>query len=85
MKFTKSTDASVQGDAIVFNMEISGVVRSFEISGDVLRQHFGAADDTAPELLRAFERGAGAVQDAARRLRSVPTEGTIQLGEGDFE
>ncbi|MVW73211.1 MULTISPECIES: DUF1488 family protein [unclassified Bordetella] len=84
MKFTKATEAKTQGDAIVFNMELNGVVRQFEISGDVLRRRFGAADDTAVELLKAFESGADSVRDAAQRVRSVPAEGSIQLGAGDF-
>ncbi|MNX43740.1 hypothetical protein D3C86_742010 [compost metagenome] len=46
MKFTKASGARTQGDAIVFNMETTGVTRQFEISGDVLRQRFGASDDT---------------------------------------
>lgn len=85
MKFTKATGAKVQGDAVVFEIEISGVVRQFEISGDVLRRNFGAADDTAVELLQAFERGADAVRDATRRVRSTPTEGRVLLGAGDFD
>jgi hypothetical protein len=84
MKFTKSTQAKAQGDAIVFNMELNGVVREFEISGDVLRRRFGADGDTAVDLLNAFESGADAIQEAAQRLRSVPAEGAIQLGAGEF-
>lgn len=84
MKFTKATEAKAQGDAIEFNMELNGVMRQFEISGDVLRRRFGAADDTAAELLKAFEAGAQAVREAAQRLRSVPAEGPIPLGAGDF-
>ena len=70
MKFTKATNAKAQGDAIVFEMETAGVTRQFEISGDVLRRRFGAADDTAPEL--------------AHRTQWVPTDGPIAVGEGDF-
>ncbi|WP_313622813.1 DUF1488 family protein [Achromobacter sp.] len=84
MKFTKATNAKAQGDAIVFEMETSGVTRQFEISGDVLRERFGAADDTAPELLRAFESGADALRQLAHRTQWNPTDGPIQLGEGDF-
>jgi len=84
MKFTKSTGAKVQEDAVLFSMEISGVTRQFEISGDVLRRRFGAADERATELLRAFEDGEGDIKEAAHRARSIPTEDRIQLGEGDF-
>lgn len=85
MKFTKATHAKAQDDAIVFEMETSGVTRQFEISGDVLRQRFGAADDTAPELLRAFESAADALRELAHRTQWVPTDGPIQVGEGDFD
>ncbi|WP_223576342.1 DUF1488 family protein [Achromobacter mucicolens] len=84
MKFTKATNAKAQGDAIVFEMETAGVTRQFEISGDVLRRRFGAADDTAPELLRAFERSEDALRDLAHRTQWVPTDGPIAVGEGDF-
>lgn len=84
MKFTKATDADVQGDVIVFHMETAGVTRQFEISGDVLRQRFGAADDTPNELLRAFESAADALQNAADRAHGVPADGPIMLGAGDF-
>ena len=85
MKFTKSTEAKAQGDAVVFVMELSGVHRQFEISGDVLRRRFGARDDTAVELLHAFEQGAEAIREAAREARSVPADGPIMLGAGDFQ
>lgn len=85
MKFTKATGAKAQGDAVTFNMEISGVTRQFEISGDVLRRKFGALDDNAVELLQAFERGADAIREATHRVRSTPTDGRVLLGAGDFE
>ena len=85
MKFTKSTGAKVQGDAVTFSLDISGVTRQFEISGDVLRRHFGAADESAVELLRAFEGGEEALRRAAFLARSVPTEDRTQLGSGDFD
>ncbi|MCZ8389478.1 DUF1488 family protein [Achromobacter xylosoxidans] len=85
MKFTKSTGAKAQGDAIVFSLDVNGVTRQFEISGDVLRRRFGARDDSAAELLHAFENGADAVRDAAGQARSIPAEGVIPLGAGDFD
>lgn len=84
MKFTKSTNAKKQDDAITFELELEGVVRPFEISGDVLRQRFDATDASGSELLHAFEAGADEITEAARRVRSVPTDGPIELGEGDF-
>lgn len=77
MKFTKSTGAKAQGDAIVFSLDVNGVTRQFEISGDVLRRRFGARDGSAAELLHAFENGRTrcAMRPAAR---SIPTEGVIR-------
>ena len=85
MKFTKETKARVQGDAILFELETAGITRPFEISGDVLRRRFGAKDDSAPELLQAFEGAAQAVRDVAHRAQWVPSEERIELGAGDFE
>ncbi|HCW20989.1 MULTISPECIES: DUF1488 family protein [Achromobacter] len=85
MKFTKATQAQARGDAVVFQLETAGVTRQFEISGDVLRRRFGAANDTGAELLRAFESGAQAIQEAVHRAQWVPADGAIQLGAGDFE
>lgn len=33
----------------------------------------------------AFENGADAARDAAGQARSIPTEGVIPLGAGDFD
>lgn len=85
MKFTKETKAHVQGDAIIFELETAGVTRQFEISGDVLRRRFGAKDESAPELLQAFEGAAQALREVAHRAQWVPFEQRIELGAGDFE
>ncbi|MDQ8034585.1 MAG: DUF1488 family protein [Bordetella sp.] len=84
-KFTKDTGAHVRDDTIVFQMETGGVVRDFEISGAVLREHFGAGDDTPAALLAAFERGADELREIGKRSQWVPADGPIELGAGDFE
>lgn len=83
--FAKETHAQVRGDVVVFSLETGGVVRPFEISGDVLRERFGAADGTGAELLRAFERAGDPIRALAKRAQWVPAEGLIELGTGDFE
>ena len=83
--FARQTNAKVQQDAIVFELETGGVVRKFEISGDALRRHFGAADGTATELLRAFEQGSETIKAAGKKTQWVPAEGVIALGAGDFD
>jgi len=85
MKFTKLTEAKAHDDYLTFQLEAGGALRQFEISGDVLRQHFGATGTSGAELLQAFETGADAVRKAALEARSIPTDGPIELGSGDFE
>ncbi len=82
--FAKATQAQARGDEIAFVLETGGVPRQFEISGDVLRQHFGAADDTGSELLKAFEQARPRIEALAKKAQWVPSDGIITLGEGDF-
>ncbi|WP_144639508.1 DUF1488 family protein [Bordetella genomosp. 13] len=84
-QFAEETGAQVRGDDVMFSLETGGVVRPFEISGDVLRERFGAADGTGSELLRAFERAREPIRELAKRTQWVPAEGVIELGTGDFE
>ncbi len=59
--------------------------QEFEISSDVLREHFGAPDDSAEALLAAFHRGRHEILTAAAEAASTPTSGLVQLGTGDFQ
>ncbi|VCU72178.1 hypothetical protein PIGHUM_04274 [Pigmentiphaga humi] len=59
--------------------------QEFEISSDVLRQHFGAADATPDALLAAFHRGRHEILTAASEAVGTPTSGIVQLGTGDFQ
>lgn len=82
--FAKQTQAHVREDDVVFTLETGGVPRQFEISGDVLRQRYGAADSSGSELLKAFETARADIEDVAKQAKWVPTDGPIDLGEGDF-
>lgn len=83
--FATQTGAQVRGDDVVFSLETGGVVRPFEISGDALRERFGAADGSGSELLKAFERARDSIQELAKKAQWVPAEGVIELGTGDFD
>lgn len=84
--FAKAVQAKVQGDDIVFVLEQEGIQTNFEISGDALRRHFGAApDSTGSDLLEAFERGSSQIEAAARKSFNAPNDGVIELGSGDFD
>jgi hypothetical protein len=83
--FASTTHAQVQGDAVVFELTLHGEPRRFEISGDALRECFGADEATGAALLKAFENGRPRILEAAEAARSTPNDGTIELGTGDFE
>jgi hypothetical protein len=83
--FANMTDARVQDDAILFSLTHGGEARKFEISGDVLRECFGAEDNSGSALLRAFERGREQIQTVALAAFNTPTDGITTLGTGDFD
>lgn len=83
--FASATGAHVKGDDIVFSLSLGGETRRFEISGEALRERFGAEDDSGSALLRAFERGQGQIRAAAEAARNTPTDGVTELGSGDFD
>lgn len=83
--FAKATNARVQGDDVVFELETDGVTRLFEISGDALRRYFGATNGTGSELLRAFDTAEERIRALAKKTQWVPADGTIKLGAGDFD
>lgn len=83
-KFAHQTDATVHEGVVLFHVETDGVSRQFEISSDVLREHFGATADSGSELLRAFEHARTEIEAVAQKVKGNPTEGPIELGTGDF-
>ncbi|WP_233234289.1 DUF1488 family protein [Bordetella sp. LUAb4] len=83
--FASETNAQFKDDEILFSLTIKGEPRKFEISGDALRECFGAEDGTGSALLKAFERGSDRIRRAAEEALNAPTDGLTPLGTGDFE
>ncbi|OWT75742.1 MULTISPECIES: DUF1488 family protein [unclassified Achromobacter] len=83
--FASATNAQFKDDEIIFSLTIKGEPRKFEISGDALRECFGAEDSTGSGLLKAFERGSDRIRRAAEEALNAPTDGVTPLGTGDFE
>ena len=83
--FAHKTHARVEDDVIVFALSRNGEERQFEISGDALREYFGAEDNSGSALLRAFERGCDKIQAVATAAFNTPTDGVTALGTGDFD
>jgi hypothetical protein len=83
--FASITHAQVKNDDIVFSLNRNGEERQFEISGDALRECFGAEDGSGSALLKAFERGSEKIRAAAEDALNTPTDGITLLGTGDFE
>jgi len=83
-EFAHRTDATVRNEDVIFSIETEGVTRQFEISSDVLREHFGAVDNSGSELLRAFEHARTEIEAVAKKTKWNPAEGPIELGTGDF-
>jgi len=82
--FAQMTQASVRDGDVVFSLKTGGVSRQFEISSEVLQDHFGATDASGSELLRAFERARPEIEALAKKTQWVPSEQPIELGTGDF-
>jgi hypothetical protein len=83
--FAHQTNARVEDDVIVFSLTHNGETRQFEISGDALRECFGAEDNSGSALLRALERGSEKIRDVALAAFNTPTDGITTLGTGDFD
>ena len=84
-EFAKMTGAKYQDGYIRFSWGDGADQRNYEISGDALLQAFNAENGDAAELLEAFEKGREKIIRAAEEARNTPTDGTIELGSGDFE
>lgn len=83
--FAHKTAARVEDDLVAFSLTLNGETRKFEISGDALRECFGAEDGSGSALLRAFERGSEKIQVVAEAAFNTPTDGVTTLGTGDFD
>lgn len=58
--------------------------QEFEVSADVLVEHFGAASRGDDDLLEAFRRGKTEILAVAGQSANTPVNGTVALGTGDF-
>jgi hypothetical protein len=84
-ELARETPPTVVGDAIRFNARFEGrATQQFEISGDALVEHFGAASRNADDLLAAFKLGKTAIVDAAGKAQGMPVNDVVLLGTGDF-
>ncbi|MBX6316805.1 DUF1488 family protein [Pigmentiphaga sp.] len=84
-ELAKEVRPVVLGGAVRFTARLEGrKCQEFEISADVLREHFGAADSSPEALLAAFHRGRQEILSVASETARLPTSGIVQLGTGDF-
>lgn len=84
-EIAKEVQPAVLDGAVRFTARFEGrKSQEFEISGDVLAEHFGAADRSEGELLAAFKRGRTEILEAASESAGTPTAGIVPLGTGDF-
>jgi hypothetical protein len=85
IELAREVQPSVLDGAVRFTARFEGrKCQQFEISADVLREHFGATDATAAALLEAFRRGRMEILSAVAESASTPTAGIVPLGTGDF-
>lgn len=59
--------------------------QEFELSGDVLVEHFAAASRSDEDLLAAFRRGKAEILAIAEQAANAPANGPTELGTGDFD
>ncbi len=84
-EFAKEVQPTVLDGAVRFTARFEGrKSQEFEISADVLAEHFGATSRTDDALLAAFRRGKAEILTAATESIGTPTTGIVQLGTGDF-
>jgi len=84
-ELAKEVRPAVLDGAVRFTARFEGrKSQEFEISADVLREHFGARDASPDALLAAFHRGREEILAAAGETARLPTSGIVQLGTGDF-
>ncbi len=76
---------AVVNGVVRFTVLVEGRVnQEFEVSSDVLVEHFGAANRLDDELIEAFRRGKAEIMAVAAQSVNTPVNGTIALGTGDF-
>lgn len=84
-EIAKEVQPAVRDGAVRFTARFEGrKSQEFEISGDVLEEHFGAASRADDDLLAAFKKGRSEILVAASESVGTPTAGIVPLGTGDF-
>lgn len=76
---------TVVNGAVRFTALVEGRTnQEFEVSSDVLVEHFGAASRSDDDLVEAFRKGKAEIMAVAAQSVNTPANGTIALGTGDF-
>ena len=84
-ELAKQKPPAVVDGAVRFTALIEGRLNQvFELSSDVLVEHFGAASRADDDLLAAFRRGKSEIMAVAAQSANTPVNGMIALGTGDF-
>lgn len=84
-EIVKQKPPVVVNDVVQFTALMGGRLnQTFEISSDVLVEHFGAASRREEDLLEAFRRGKTEILAAAAQSANTPVNDVITLGTGDF-
>ncbi len=84
-EIAKQKPPVVVNGVVQFTALIGGRLnQTFEISSDVLVEHFGATSRTDDDLLEAFRRGKAEITAAAAQSVNTPVNDVITLGTGDF-
>ncbi|SRR5690606_21926712 len=84
-EFDKQKPPVVIDGAVRFTALVEGrASQDFEISSDVLMEHFGAPSTSEDDLLEAFRKGKAEIMGVAAQTVNTPVNGTIILGTGDF-
>ena len=85
IQFSKLPAVYTQNTTVAFLAKINGIDATCEISGEALRDHFGAKSMVGSELLIAFEANRGLIESAASAVmpNRAPT-GKCLLFSTDF-
>jgi hypothetical protein len=84
-ELAKQVPPTVVNGVVRFTALVEGRAnQEFEISSDVLCEHFGAPSTSDDDLLEAFRKGKAKIMEVAAQSVRTPVNGTIALGTGDF-
>jgi hypothetical protein len=84
-ELAKQKPPAVVNGVVRFTALMGGRInQEFEVSADVLVEHFGAASRSDDDLLEAFRKGRAEILEVAAQSANTPVNGTVALGTGDF-